>query len=460
MKIYFYSLFIFLLIRSSFSCTYAQSDGNVIDEVIWLVGDEAILRSDVETMRMQMQFEGSSLQGDPYCTLPEQIAVQKLYLHQAKLDSIDVSDGQIVQELERRINYAINNTGSKEKLEEYLKKPLTKIREEWRQNLKEMYAVKLMQEKLVKNVKVTPGDVRNFYNKIPKDSLPYIETTVEVEIVTQEPLIPIEEIDDIKRRLREYTEQVTSGKTQFSSLARLWSEDRGSAMQGGELGFLGRTSLMPEFAAVAFDLNDPNRVSRIVETEAGFHIIQLIEKRGDRINVRHILLRPRVSKEDLNQAVNRLDSIRTDILENKFTFDEAATYISYDKDTKNNKGLMVNKDLDSYSERTGTSRFQMSELPMEIAMAIKDLQVGEISKPFTMVNARQKEIAAFVRLKSRVTGHKANLTDDFQALRAMTEEKKKEEILNKWIAKKQKETFIRINDNWKNCDFQRNGWIQ
>jgi len=317
---------------------------------------------------------------------------------------------------------------------------------------------------LMGKIKITPSDVRSFYKRIPEDSLPYISTTVEVQIVALEPAVALEEIDNIKSRLRDYTEQITSGKMQFSTLARLYSDDKESAPRGGELGFTGRNALIPEFAAVAFDLNDPKRVSRIVETEYGYHIIQLIEKRGDRINVRHILLRPRVTKGEIDDATHKLDSIRNDIVGGKFTFEEAATYLSSDKDTRNNKGLMVNSisvTNPNQTPRTGTSRFEMSELPPEIAKTINTMQVGEISKPFTMINLKtNREIVAFVKLKSRIGGHKASLSEDFQALKTMVEDEKQQEILNNWIAKKQKETYIRINDNWKNCDFERDGWLQ
>jgi peptidyl-prolyl cis-trans isomerase SurA len=281
-----------------------------------------------------------------------------------------------------------------------------------------------------------------------------------VEIITIEPTIPLDEIDDIKKRLREYTEQVTTGKREFSSLARIWSEDKGSAMRGGELGFVGKGSLLPEFAAVAFEMNDPKKVSRIVETEYGYHIIQLIEKRGDRINVRHILLKPKISDKELNEAKLRLDSLRTDIVNNKFSFEEGATYLSHDKDTRNNKGLMVNKgkEPDSNSSRIGTSRFEMDELPPEIAKAIYSMKVGDISKPFTLINASQKEVVAIVKLKSKIEGHKASLSEDFSALKEMVEYEKQQTFLNTWVQKKIKDTYIRINENWKNCDFQMKGW--
>jgi peptidyl-prolyl cis-trans isomerase SurA len=453
-------IFFFILCLTGFT-GFLRAQDNVIDEVIWLVGDEAILRSDVENVRLQMLATRQRIDGDPYCVLPEQMAIQKLYLHQAKLDSIDVPDSQVFSMVEREINMRITQMGSRERLEEALGKPLNAIREEWRQMHREQLIVNAVQRSLVGKVKVSPSDVRAYYNRIPKDSLPFIPTTVEVEIITLEPTIALEEIDNIKQRLRDYTEQVTSGQREFSTLARLYSEDTESARRGGELGFQGKGFLLPEFAAVAFELNDPKRVSRIVETEYGYHIIQLIEKRGDRINVRHLLLKPRVTKEELAEATLRLDSVRTDILDNKFTFEDAATYISQDKDTRNNKGLLVNtvQLTQMETERTGTARFEMEELPPEIGKVVYNMQVGNISQPFTMINSKQKEVVAIVKLKSRSEGHKASLTEDYQSLKTIVEYVKREEILSKWLANKQQDTYIRINENWKNCDFQSNGWI-
>ena len=457
--------FLFLLICLSFLLcqTRLQAQSNVIDEVIWVVGDDAILLSDVENLRLEMQLQGEQLQGDPYCYIPEQLAIHKLFLHQAKLDSIEITDSQVFNQVEAYVNNAINVLGSQEKVEEYLRKSINTFREEQRNNLKEQYAVHQVKQKLVSKVKTTPSEVRTFYTRIPADSLPYMPTTVEVEIITLEPQPALEEIDDIKRQLREYTEQVNNGSMQFSTLARLHSDDETSAVKGGELGFMGRGSLTPEFAAAAFDLNNTSRISRIVETEFGFHIIQLIEKRGDRINVRHILKRPYVSKEEINAALLKLDSLRNDIVAEKFTFEEA-TYFSADKDTKNNRGLMVNSPtilMPYMSARSGTSRFEMQELPPEIAKAISAMKIDDISEPFSMMNTKtNREIVAIVKLKSRIEGHKASLNEDFQALKEMVEDEKREEIINKWILAKQKETYIRINDNWKNCDFERDGWVQ
>ncbi|MDR3218945.1 MAG: peptidylprolyl isomerase [Dysgonamonadaceae bacterium] len=460
----FFFLAVYSLIFSAGMQLSAQS--NLVDGVIWVIGDNAILLSDVENARMDMELQKTHLSGDPYCTIPEQLAIQKLFLHQAKLDSIEISDSDVNQEVEARINYYIGQAGSQEKFEEYVNKSVNEYRNEIRKILKEQQTVGRMQHDLVSKVKVTPSDVRSYFSRIPQDSLPYIPTTVEVEIITTEPTISIEETDDIKRRLREYTELVTSGQREFSTLARANSDDKASAIRGGDLGFRSRTDLLPEFATVAFELNDPKRVSRIFKTEYGYHIVQLIEKRGDRINVRHILLKEHVETEALDAAKLRLDSIRNDILKEKggITFEEAATWLSFDKETRNNKGLMVNNDyngnMDNNSERYRTSRFEMSELPAEVAKAVDTLKMGEISKPFIMITDKQKEVAAIVRLKSRVGGHKASLTEDFQALKSMASSEKQTQVLNDWVTKKIKDTYIRINDNWKNCDFERNGWIQ
>ena len=435
-----------------------MAQDNVIDEIVWVVGDDAILRSDVETQRLYMQNEGQRFDGDPYCIIPEQMAIQKLYLNQAKIDSIEVSENQVIQEVDRWMNFAVNQIGSREKMEEYFGKKYSQIKEERKDMVREQQVVQQMQHKLIGEIKLTPSEVRKYYNQLSKDSLPNIPTTVEVQIVTLEPKIPFEETDAIKARLRDFTEQINSGKMEFSTLARLYSEDPESAKRGGELGFLGKANLLPEFANVAFNLSDPKRVSQIVQTEYGYHIIQLIEKRGDRINCRHILLKPKVSEKELREATARMDSLYNDLQAKKFTFEEAATFVSFDKDTRNNKGLMVNQDYES--SNNGTPKFEMQELPPEIGKIVYTMEVGDISKPFTMITNKQKEVVAIVKLKARTEGHKANLSDDYQALKAIVEAKKREDLLNDWIVKKQKSTYVRISDGWKNCDFRYPGWIK
>ena len=433
------------------SAVYGQD--NVIDEVVWVVGDEAILKSEVEEARMSALYEGRKFDGDPYCVIPEEIAVQKLFLHQAALDSIEVAESEVIQRVDQMTNMYIANIGSREKMEEYFNKTSSQIREALRENAREGLKVQRMQQKLVGENKITPAEVRRHFKDLPQDSIPYIPTQVEVQIITQQPKIPLEEIEDVKSRLREYTDRVNKGES-FSMLARLYSDDRGTAINGGEMPFTGRGYLDPAFANVAFNLQDPNKVSKIVESEYGFHIIQLMEKRGDRIKVRHILLKPHVPEEALMAGTARLDSIADDIRNGKFTFEEAASVLSQDKDTRNNHGLLPNP-------QTNTSKFEMQELPPEIAKVVDKMKVGEISEAFTMIPQKTgKEECVIVKLKSRINGHKATISEDYQNLKEIVLEKRRDEMLDKWIREKQKHTYVRINENWKNCTFKYPGWIK
>ena len=433
------------------SAVYGQD--NVIDEVVWVVGDEAILKSEVEEARMSALYEGRKFDGDPYCVIPEEIAVQKLFLHQAALDSIEVAESEVIQRVDQMTNMYIANIGSREKMEEYFNKTSSQIREALRENAREGLKVQRMQQKLVGEIKITPAEVRRHFKDLPQDSIPYIPTQVEVQIITQQPKIPLEEIEDVKSRLREYTDRVNKGES-FSMLARLYSDDRGTAINGGEMPFTGRGYLDPAFANVAFNLQDPNKVSKIVESEYGFHIIQLMEKRGDRIKVRHILLKPHVPEEALMAGTARLDSIADDIRNGKFTFEEAASELSQDKDTRNNHGLLPNP-------QTTTSKFEMQELPPEIAKVVDKMKVGEISEAFTMIPQKTgKEECVIVKLKSRINGHKATISEDYQNLKEIVLEKRRDEMLDKWIREKQKHTYVRINENWKNCTFKYPGWIK
>ena len=427
----------------------------VADEVIWVVGDEAILLSDVEQLRAQYEAEGMTLPGNPDCRLPEQIAVQKLFLHQAALDSIEVTEAEISQGVEQQINYWISMIGSKEKLEEYRKMPLTKIRQSLHDDYKNSQLAQRMREKLVEDIKVTPSEVRQYFRNMPEDSIPYVPTEVEVEIITRTPKIPIEEINRVKDELRGYTERIQKGEPTFQTLARFYSEDPGTARNGGELDYTGRGMLDPAFAAVAFNLTDSRKISKIVESEFGFHIIQLIDKRGDKIKVRHILRKPRVSQEAIDEGINMLDSLTTEMANGKFTFEEAATYVSDDKDTRSNKGLMFNS-----TEDGRTSKFRMQDLPTEVARVIEKMKVGDVSPAFTMTNNRGKTVCAVVKLKSRVEGHRATITEDFQVMKDVVLSKRKAEFIHEWVKNKIKNTYISMKSRYKNGDYEYDGWVQ
>lgn len=429
-----------------------KAQDNIIDEVVWVVGDEPILRSEVEAARLMELEQGVKFSGDPYCIIPEQIAIQKLFLHQADLDSLTVSDNDVMSMVDRQINLMVQRAGSREKLEEYSKKPISKLREGYREQVRNQQLVDLVKRNLIGNISVTPTEIREFYNKMNPDSIPTIPSESEVEIITVNPQYDPAEIAEIKQKLLDITDRVNKGAN-FSTMAKMYSEDRVTAKAGGEMDFMGKGDLLPEFANVAFAMSDPKKVSKVVETEYGFHIIQLIEKRGDRISCRHILLKPHITATERNKSLARLDSIADLVRTQKLTFAAAAQMYSFDKDTRNNGGLMVNPE-------TGSTKFQVENLPAEINRQIKTMKIGEISSAFSMiVESKDKEVCAIVRLKSRSKSHKANLTDDFQLFKQMVQNSKSEKVIADWISQKQKKTYVRIDEKWNKCEFQYPGWI-
>ncbi len=434
------------------SVAFAQND--VVDEVIWVVGDEAILRSDIERIRNDY---GSSIKGNPYCVIPEQLAVQKLFLHQAELDSIKVSDSEVSNYVEDDINRKVMMAGSREKLEEYMRMPMSQIKEELFEQFRNQLLTNEVRRTLTKDIKVTPAEVRRHYQGLPEDSLPFIPTQVEVQILVLHPKITREEVERVKEQLRTWSERITSGATSFSALARMFSQDEGSARQGGELDYYGKSELDPAFANVAFSLTDPRKVSKVVQSEFGFHIIQLIDKLGDKVKVRHILRRPEVESKNIDACQARLDSIATDIREGKFTFDLGAQEISDDKDTRNNRGVMVNTKPET-QERT--TRFELSELPGEVARVVDTMAVGNVSNSFVMIDKRGREVCAIVKLKNRIPAHRASITEDFQILKRAVEAEKSEEFIEKWIREKQKSTYVRIKQGWGECEFKYPGWVR
>ena len=426
---------------------------NVIDEVVWVVGDEAILKSDVEEARMYFMMSGTNIEGDPYCVVPEQLAIQKLFLHQAAIDSIDVTEQEVINELEREINLRVNQFGSREKMEEYYGKTSTQIREQLRETVRDRMVMERMQESIFGDIKLTPSEVRRGFGKMKVEEIPFVPTQVEVQIITQQPEIPIEEIERVKAELRSYAERVNNGEAQFSTLAVFYSQDYESARRGGELDFFGRGEMVPEFSNVAFNLTDPNKVSKIVETEFGFHIIQLIEKRGDRMRARHILRKPEVSAESMQASLEKLDSVAKAIRSGEMEFNDAVQ-LSADKNTRKNFGLMSN-------EMTLSSRFELQELPQEVAKVVYEMQVGDISEPFVMIDKKTgKEVCAIVKLKNRIDGHKANPTEDYQVIKDVMIAKMKQQKLEDWIKKKQATTYVRITENWCDCEFQYPGWVK
>lgn len=428
---------------------------NVVDEVIWVVGDDPILLSDVEEARISYEMSGRPID-NPYCVIPEQLALQKLFLHQADLDSIEADETYAIRVADEEINANLQRYGSRENLEAIARRSVSQLREMYKKQARDEYRTKQVQRKIAGNVKVTPAEVREYFKDMPEDSLPYIPTKVEVQIITLKPEVSRAEVERIENRLREFARRVNSGESEFSTLARFYSED-GSARNGGELGYTGRGAWVPEFANVAFSLNDPKKVSKIVRTEYGFHILQLIGKRGDKVNVRHILLRPEIEESEYERGLARLDSIGTDIREGKFTFEDAAFALSDDKNTRNNHGLMGYLDPETH---TRTSRFEMKELPSEVARVVEGMEPGDISPAFRMTDNSGQTVCAIVKLKKRYPAHYASMTEDFQLLKNIVTNDRSQKIIHDWILEKQKKTYVRINPDWKNCDFEYPNWVK
>jgi peptidyl-prolyl cis-trans isomerase SurA len=444
---------IFLTLFASFSLL-TQAQLNVIDEVIWIVGDDPILLSDVEETRLQAEMEGKPFE-NPYCTIPEQLAIQKLFLHQAALDSIEVSEVNVLKEANERIDFFVQNLGSRENVEKHFHLTIPQLREKLKKTCRQRAMIQQIEGKLFGNIKVTPAEVRAHFSKLPEDSLPLIPTQVEVQIITTQPRATRQEVERIEEQLREFARRVNEGETEFSTLAKIYSQDPGSARLGGELGYSGKNQFVPEFSNVAFALNDPKKVSKIVRTEFGYHIIQLIDKKGDKANFRHILLKPEIADSVFTKELTRLDSIAADIKRGSFTFEEGAMQLSDDKDTRNNHGIMVNTDM---MTRKVTSRFAMKDLPAEIARKVELMNEGDISEAFIYKNNQGQDICAIIKLKSRIPAHRANMTEDFQILKDVVVSKRGEEMRKKWIEEKQKSTFVRINPEWRNCTFEYPNW--
>lgn len=430
---------------------------SIADQVVWMVGDEPILLSDIEYQKLILRSEGQGIEGDLDCIIPERIAIQKLFLNQAKIDSIEANETQVNRMVEMWIQNAISQLGSKEKLEEYFNKKISQIREEQAVQMRNEEIVRAMQQKIAQGIQVSPSEISTFYKSIPQDSLPFIPKTVEVEVIALQPQIPLTEIDRVKSVLRSYADDINEGKREFSTIARLYSEDKRTALQGGEYGFVGKVSLDPTFATAVFNLSDKTRVSPIIKTDEGYHIAQLIEKRGDLVNFRHILVRPVIDEAALSAATKRMDSIAQLIEEGKLAFDQAAALYSEDKNTYNNGGLMINSSNES--DFAGSSSFRYEDLPQDIAKIAHELKVGQVSKPFTMRTEKGLEQVAIIRLKEEHPEHIANMNTDFRTIKEMALAKKRSKVIDEWIRTKQKATHIYINEAYRNCTFQYPGWV-
>jgi len=441
---------VLFVLALQFSGIAAQK--NVVDKIVAIVGDEIILKSDIENAYLQEQGRGLFSSSADYKTeLLEQQLMQKLLMAQAQIDSVFVTEEEVEAAVASQIEYFISNAGSQERLESYFGKSLQEIRDEMRTPLREKLITEQMQQKIVEKIRITPSEVRAFFKKIPKDSLPDIGDKYELQQIVLRPNISDAEKERIREQLREYRDQILKGEKTFNTLAVLYSEDPGSAARGGELGYLTKNDLDPAFAEAAFSLK-PGRISKIVESEFGFHIIQLIDRQGEKVNVRHILLQPKISDEEKQEALNRLDTIRQYVTEGKMTFEEAAYYFSTDKKTKNNGGLFADP-------RTSEAKIAKADIPGDMAREVNKLKPGEISQPFVSRQDGREEYKV-VKIKTFYPRHKANLDDDWQNFEIELQRQKQMEKLEKWIKEKQASTYIHIDENYRDGKFRYDGWIK
>lgn len=450
----FPNCFVFLvscLIVVPWNAKTQSSSDSTIDGLVAVVGANIILRSDIEGQYFQIRSQGN-IQGTASglkCQIFEEMLIQKLILHQALVDSIKVSDDQVESEMDRRMRYFVSQAGSPERLEEHFQKTLVEIKAELRDVVREQLLVKMENEKITKDITITPSEVKAFFRRLPKDSIPEINSEMEIGVIVKVPAIGEEEKQVVKAKLKSFKERIAKGDD-FSTLAVMYSEDPGSSKQGGELGMFKRGDMRPEFEAAAFKLK-PGEVSDIVETEDGFHILQSIERRGEYINVRHILLQPQVSLFNLNRTKQTFDSVANLIDSKKITFEQAVLRYS-DDPGKINGGLMINP-------YAGGTMFEASQLDPKIAFIVDKLKVGEISAPVLMKTDRGKQEYRLYYLKLRTKPHKANLNDDYAKIQQMAQEKKQMEAMNDWITKKAESSYINILDEYSNCPFKRK-WIK
>lgn len=436
---------LFALVTVCASTLYAQQQ-QVIDKIVAVVGKNIIMQSDIENQYAQYRLQGG-IKGSASsirCEILEDLLFNKLMLNQAELDSIEVTDAQVEAEMDYRLRYYISQLGSQEKVEKYFNKTMSEIKDELRQLIKDQKLIEEVQRGIVDGVSATPSDVREFYNSIPIDSIHMVSAQFEIAQLVKKPPITLDEKLAVKDKLYGLRSRILKGE-RFSTLALLYSEDPGSAKKGGELGFHGRGEFAPEFEAAAFALKD-GEISEVVETEYGFHIIQLIERRDDNVNVRHILLTVKVSPEALQQAYDELDSIANLIRNDSLTFDEAVRKFS-DEDDKVNGGYLVNPN-------SGSTMFSAEELDQQVSVVVNRLNVGEVSNPVPMKTKNDKDAYRLLIIKKKTAPHKANLKDDYALIQQYTMRKLRQEAINKWIDSKSTKAYVKIIDDYCDCDFQ------
>jgi peptidyl-prolyl cis-trans isomerase SurA len=443
----YFSIIIFTLLLSF----HVSAQQKIIDRIVATVGNEIILQSDIENMYRQMLGQGMTSQGDMKCEILEDLLASKLMLNQAKIDSIEIGASQVEMELNSRLQKFIDQIGSQEKLEAYYDKSIQQIKADFRDLIKDQMLTQEMQKKIAEDITTTPSEIKSFYRKIPKDSLPVIPSQIEYRQLVRDPPYSEESKLAIRQKLLDLRKRVLNGED-FATLAILYSEDPGSASKGGELGYMGKSELVPEFSEVAFSLKK-GAVSPIVKTKFGYHIIQLIDRKDEKVNVRHILLKPKVTLNERKKALEFLDSIVTLIRADSITFIQAVHIYSQDEETVMSGGIAVNP-------MTGDTRFQLDQLDQATAAAVSKLELKDVSDPFESKDMTGTPVFKVIKITNRIEPHTANLKYDYSVLTQMTKMSKQQQAITDWLQEKQKTTYIRIDDSYKGCRFKSKGWIK
>lgn len=418
------------------------SQGGVIDKVVGIVGDEMILNSSIEMQYHQYVAQGMKPQEDFRCTLLKSALEEKLLIHQAKIDSIEVSEDEVEGELDRRIRYFTSMFGSQEQLEEYYKKSIIQIKDEFREDIKNQLMSNRVRGNITRNVAVTPSAVKEYFEALPEDSIPHYNAQVEIGQITIKPKITVEQDSAAYKKLAELKKRIDKGE-KFETLALLYSQDPGSAAKGGELGFMARGTLVPEFEEVAYQLK-PDEVSDIVKSDFGYHIIQLIKRRGESVNARHILIKTKFSGVELRAAEKKADSIRSQIIANQITFEKAVARYSDDEVTNGSGGLFMNQE-------TASTFFDMDDVDPQVYFQIEKLKPGEFSKVSLFADQRGEQAYRFIYLKSATTPHKASLETDYEKIKQMAIAEKERAQVHKWYLARIKKNYVFIHDDFLNC---------
>jgi peptidyl-prolyl cis-trans isomerase SurA len=426
-------------------------NAQVVDEIVAVVADKIVLRSEIEVAYEQASRE-FGVSGDSIrCLVTEQKLIENLLILKAQVDSLPINEERVDQELEERIRYFAQEYGGERKLEEIYGKSIAEIKAANRERIRNNQLAQAMMAKILKDVKVTPTDVKNFYNEIPVDSLPYYSAEVELAQIVIEPKVSKESKQMAYEKIAELRRRIVEDGDKFSTLALIYSDDKMSAVKGGELGFFGRGMMVPEFEGAAFKLK-PDSISKIIESKYGYHIIQAIQRRGEEMNVRHILIMPKIYASDVEIAKNRIDTLMMMIKADSISFELAAKRYSMDENTRGAGGIIG-------AGIQGNGHIPVDLLSKELNINVQDMEVGEISEPelFFMPGQDQKKAWRIFYLKSETPPHRANMKDDYQKLQALAFEKKQKETREKWIERYRKEFFIQINQPYSECP-QLKGW--